>query len=247
MISLKIIDSARFIKMPISTQAFYFHLIARADDDGVVEAFNVMRTLGTSEDDLKVLISKGYVEVLNEDLVTFIMDWHEHNLIRSDRKVDSVYKPLLLQIIPDLRLVESTVRADRKGVVGTSRGRPLDNHGTAEDRLGKVRLGKVSEESGEKFIPPTLEELKIYHADHNMTFDVQKFFDFFTEGDWYDSKGNKVRNWKQKMITWQNQEKPSAAQTKKKYTIEKESKYTEDELEEILLNKAMGKNHERNM
>ena len=71
MVNVKIVDSARFLKMPVSTQALYFHLIVRGDDDGVVEAFNVMRMTGATEDDLKILVAKGFVEVLNDDLVTY--------------------------------------------------------------------------------------------------------------------------------------------------------------------------------
>ena len=56
--------------MPVSTQALYFHLGLRADDDGVVEAYPVMTTIGASEDDLKILVAKQFVTVLNEDLVT---------------------------------------------------------------------------------------------------------------------------------------------------------------------------------
>ena len=107
MLSNKIIDSARFIKMPISSQCLYFHLIAKGDDDGIVEAFNVMKMVGATEDDLKVLVAKGFVVVLNEDLVSYITDWKEHNLIRADRKVDSIYKDLLLQIVPEADLLEA--------------------------------------------------------------------------------------------------------------------------------------------
>ena len=37
MISTKIIGRASFLKMPVSSQCLYFHLVARADDDGIVE------------------------------------------------------------------------------------------------------------------------------------------------------------------------------------------------------------------
>jgi hypothetical protein len=33
---------------------------------------------------------------------------------------------------------------------------------------------------------------------------ARKFFDYFDTGEWIDSKGNKVRNWKQKFITWES-------------------------------------------
>lgn len=145
MFSIKVIDSAKFLKMPSSTRLLYYDLGMRADDDGIVEAFNVLRMTGATEDDLKVLVSKGYIKVLNEDLVSYITDWQEHNKIRADRKIDSMYKDLLLQIMPEVNLLESKERADRKkktwGDVGTSHGQPTD--GIGQDRLGQDRSGQV--------------------------------------------------------------------------------------------------------
>lgn len=141
MFAIKIIDSAKFLKMPVSSRLLYYDLGMRADDDGVVEAFNVIRMTGATEDDLKVLASKGYIRVLNEDLVTFITDWTEHNKIRADRKIDSLYKDLILQVVPDVELLEPKERADRKLINnGTSHGQQMDSIG--KDRLGKDRLGK---------------------------------------------------------------------------------------------------------
>ncbi len=100
MFSSTILKSARFLKMPSETQNLYFYLCINADDDGVAEAYTVMRLIGATEDSLKLLSAKGYITVLNDDLVSFIMDWREHNKIRADRKIDSIYKDLLLRIIP---------------------------------------------------------------------------------------------------------------------------------------------------
>lgn len=154
MFSKKIIDSARFIKMPMSSQALYFHMGVRADDDGVVEGYNVMRMIGATEDDLKVLVAKGFVTILNEDLVAYINDWKEHNLIRADRKVDSIYKNLLLQIVPEVQLLEPKQRSDVKkkqskefsgqpmDVQWTTNGQSMDSEMSAQDRIGKDRLGQ---------------------------------------------------------------------------------------------------------
>ena len=40
MFSRRIINSAKFLKMPVSTQCLYFHLGLNADDDGIVEAYD---------------------------------------------------------------------------------------------------------------------------------------------------------------------------------------------------------------
>ena len=155
MFSKRLTNSARFIKMPSSTQNLYFHLGLNADDDGVVEAFSIMNQIGATEDDLKVLVAKGFVIVLNDDLVSYIVDWRENNKIRADRKVDSIYKDLLLKVIPEVQLLESKERADRKKEEmdvpmtsqkkenveistfedGTSHGQPMDS-------IGQVRLGQ---------------------------------------------------------------------------------------------------------
>ena len=137
MFSTRTINSARFLKMPVSTQCLYFHLGLHADDDGIVEAYTVMNSIGATEDDLKVLVSKGFVIVLNEDLVTYITDWKENNKLRADRKVDSIYKDLLLQVVPDAKLLEKKQRADTKKTSGgllmdnqwTDNGQPMDSIG----------------------------------------------------------------------------------------------------------------------
>jgi hypothetical protein len=140
MFSKRITESGRFLKMPPSSQALYFQLGMNADDDGVVEAFKVMKLTNSNEDDLKVLVSKNFIKILNEDLVAFVMDWSEHNLIRADRKIDSIYKELLLQIVPEIEVLEAKPRADTKKLTG---GQQMDvqcPHRLGKDRLGKDRL-----------------------------------------------------------------------------------------------------------
>ena len=54
------------------------------------------------------------------------------------------------------------------------------------------------------FTPPALEEVQNYIAEKKLNVDAKKFIDYFTVGNWIDSKGNKVKNWKQKILTWDN-------------------------------------------
>lgn len=53
-----------------------------------------------------------------------------------------------------------------------------------------------------KFLKPTLEEIKEYIEDKGLNVNANDFFQYFEEGNWIDSKGNKVKNWKQKLLTW---------------------------------------------
>ena len=54
-----------------------------------------------------------------------------------------------------------------------------------------------------KFVEPTVEEVRIYAKSRDRPDLAQKFHDYFDAGDWYDSTGAKVKNWKQKFITWE--------------------------------------------
>ena len=69
MFSLKIVDSDLFLEMPLSSQCLYFHLSMRADDDGFVNnPKKIIKIIGANEDDLKILIAKGFVIVFEKEL-----------------------------------------------------------------------------------------------------------------------------------------------------------------------------------
>lgn len=57
-----------------------------------------------------------------------------------------------------------------------------------------------------RFTPPTLEEITEYCDSRNSPVDPKAFYDYYTAGQWKDAKGNKVQNWKQKIITWERKE-----------------------------------------
>ena len=85
MFSLDVIDTDNFLEMPVTTQALYFHLGMRADDDGFVSSpKKIMKIIGCKEDDLKVLITKGYVIPFESGIVV-IKHWNQNNYIRPDR------------------------------------------------------------------------------------------------------------------------------------------------------------------
>ena len=139
MISKKVCESARFLRLPATSQALYMHLILNADDDGIVEAYGVMRLINACEDDLNILISRHFVTILDkDDLITYIDDWLQHNKIRPDRKQDSRYLPLLLQVLPDTQYVQARPRADRDGNKTNKTGRKY-NYGELEALLLQTR------------------------------------------------------------------------------------------------------------
>ena len=92
MFAKTIIDSDAFLDMPLSTQALYFHLSMRADDEGFLNnPKKIMRMVGASEDDLKVLITKRFILTFDTGIVV-IKHWRIHNYIQKDRFKNTVYQ-----------------------------------------------------------------------------------------------------------------------------------------------------------
>ena len=201
MFAKTIIDSDAFLDMPMSAQALYFHLSMRADDDGFINnPKRIQRMIGANDDDLKVLIAKSFV-ICFESGVVVIKHWKIHNYIQTDR-----YKPTAYQ-------EEKALLTEKKNKAYTLDTKCIQNGYTLDTqvRLGKDSIGKVNSE-GEKrkrFIPPTLEEVKAYVKERNSSVDPKRFFEYYETGKWKDAKGQPVRNWKQKLITWEKKDKPN--------------------------------------
>lgn len=140
MFAKAVTDSARFLRMPAASRLLYYDLGMQADDDGVVEAFTVIRTTGASEDDLKVLESKDFVSILNDDLVTYIRDWEVNNRIRKERHHPSVYINLLEQWKRDNHLSTTCQPDDNQLSV---KRQPSDNQPSAQVSLGKASTDKA--------------------------------------------------------------------------------------------------------
>ena len=91
----------------------------------------------------------------------------------------------------------------------------------------------------ERFVKPTLEQVEEYCKQRNSSVDPKVFFEYFETGNWIDSKGNKVKNWKQKIITWEKQNKPKQQKElpnwfDKEQDIKIITKQEEEEMENIL-------------
>ena len=129
MFTMKIVDSDAFLDMPLSTQCLYFHLNMRADDDGFVgNAKRIMKVIGASEDDLKILIAKRFLLVF-EDGVIVIKHWRMHNTLSQNRYHETQYldeKSMLRlkdngsysldrgKVIDDTRLIDAKKEFDKK-------------------------------------------------------------------------------------------------------------------------------------
>ena len=164
MFSNTIVDSDKFLDMPLTTQALYFHLGMKADDDGFVgNPKKVTRSVSCTEDDLKLLIAKGFV-IAFESGVIVITHWHIHNTIRKDRKKDTIFLDEKRQLL----LSDSKVYTNRSENDNqlTTICQPSDNQLSAQDKVSK---GKASKDNISSSAP----------ADRQSPFDYQSVIDCF--------------------------------------------------------------------
>ena len=138
MFSKLIIDSDMFLDMPLSTQALYFHLSMRADDDGFVNnPKKIQRMIGCNDDDLKVLITKKFI-IPFESGICVIKHWKIHNYIRNDRYKPTIYE-CEKQMLSDEK--NKTYELISDGIPNVNQ---VDTVGIPNGYPGKVRLGKDS-------------------------------------------------------------------------------------------------------
>ena len=204
MFAKTIIDSDAFLDMPMSTQALYFHLNMRADDDGFINnPRKIQRMIGASEDDLKLLIAKRFVLAF-ENGVIVIKHWKIHNYIRKDR-----YHPTLYQEEKQsIDVKEDGSYTDHHNLLPTS-GQPDGNQRLTEDRLGKDRIGKDRLGKNKRFTPPSLEEAQAYCMERGNQVDAEAFIDFYTSKGWMVGK-NPMKDWKACVRTWEKRDSQKA-------------------------------------
>lgn len=141
MFSKKITDTDSFLDMPLSAQALYFHLNMGADDEGFVDNIKkIQRSIGASNDDLKILVGKGFL-IPFESGVVVIRHWRIHNYIQADRFQATIYqdekeqlefdKSKIASIKPLDQCIQNVSKMDTQVRLG-------------KDSLDKDRLDKVN-------------------------------------------------------------------------------------------------------
>ena len=82
-----------------------------------------------------------------------------------------------------------------------------------EEREEKALCENANAKKPRRFIPPTVEEVREYCFQRKSGIDPVRFWEYFDTGGWKDSEGKPVRNWKQKLITWETHGKEKGKDT----------------------------------
>lgn len=163
MFSLDVIDTDNFLDMPLSAQGLYFHLGMRADDDGFIASpKKITKLINASNDDLKLLIAKGYLLPFESGVVV-IRHWRQNNYVKGDRYKHTIYQNEKKQLCAINNIYDFVDNMDTNGMqngkqlepdcnkTGTQMEPDWNQQGTktdTQDRLVKDRLSKDSIELG---------------------------------------------------------------------------------------------------
>lgn len=175
MFAKQIIDSDAFLDMPLSAQAYYFHLAMRADDDGFVNSpKKIQRIVGAGDDDAKLLIAKRFIIPFDSGVVV-IKHWRVHNVIQKDR-----YKPTTYQEeLATLELKPNKVYTERnRNGIGTE----------SQNRLDEIRLEQNSVEEGAQARATTASPYTGANALHRAVFDL-------ADGKAYTPTDERITEW----------------------------------------------------
>lgn len=197
MIDPAIWQSEDFSKLSTLAKLVFIGLFSLADDEGRGRANStyLKSSLFPYEESLRSAdIEKTLSEISSNMSVIFyscdesnyyeLLSWNTFQKI--DRPTEST--------IP--KYEESKANIRRLFVEDSSRTR----RGLVPNRTENNKKGIEKKEK--EFTPPTLDDVKKYVQEKSLNVNAEHFYNYFSEGNWVDSKGNKVKNWKQKMLTW---------------------------------------------
>lgn len=141
MFSITVVDSDAFLDMPLSTQALYFHLSMRADDDGFINnPKKIQRTIGATDGDAAMLVAKRFIIPFDTGVVV-IKHWRINNYLRSDRYHETVYQEEKSKLEIKENRAYTLLEND-----GLSVGIPVVDQRYTENSIDKNRIDKSSKE-----------------------------------------------------------------------------------------------------
>ena len=215
MFSLDVVDTDTFLDLPASSQSLYFHLGMRADDDGFVSSpKRITAMVNASNDDLKLLIAKGFVIPFDSG-VCVIRDWKVNNYIQRDRYLPTLYFEEKRHLS-----CEKSGRYNYSDTVCIQDVSTLDTQG----RRGKESKGEMDKAAmpprAKRFTPPTLAEVRSYVAERHSAVNPQEFIDFYESKGWMVGK-TPMKDWKaacrnaEKWDRWSRSEQSAEQPTRK--------------------------------
>lgn len=200
-----------------------YYIEQKYGNDGFATWIKLLRELASSEnhyidlnDEVQIMFLSAKCKVEQIKLESIIIDlcklgefdselWTEFRILFSEKFVESIedaYRKRSNEIITKNSLFRLLGLKSSRKLDKSNPKPPKRNSQGGIKPQSKVKESKAKESKANKrFIPPTLGEVKKYFSEKGYREDsAVKFFDYYDTGSWKDSKGNPVKNWKQKAL-----------------------------------------------
>lgn len=230
MFAKSIITSDAFLDLPPTTRCLYFSLGMFADDDGFCNnPKSIMRQVGSTVDDMNLLIAKKFLLVFDNGVIV-IKHWRIHNYIRSDRYHETNYKDEKAQLTLDengaYRKTEDCKMIESGIPVGIPTVSEVDTE--VRDRVGK---SKDKDKYGE-FQNVLLKESEYKKLKERFPKDYGERIDNLSI--YMKAKGKQYKDHYATILSWaRKEEKEKASQPKpiepKKYKVFEKEDYEKDD------------------
>lgn len=200
MFSKQIIDSDAFLEMPLSSQALYFHLSMRADDDGFVNNPNkIARVIGSNKNDLDILVAKRFILTFDSGVIV-IKHWRINNYLQSDRIKPTIYQEEMYS----LDIKDNKSYTEKTPCIQTV-SKPYTQCSVVKNSIDKNSIDykecESTNTSHTRKAEPTLEEVNQFFKEIDAVTDGTKFFFHYQSAGW-KIKGSPIEDWKAKAKLW---------------------------------------------
>jgi hypothetical protein len=181
---------------PYDIQGLFVNICAYYwSKDCDLSVVNLHKKFRSDKVGIEQLIESGIIKVINNNvLISFLNEQYESKEVQKitnringlkggrPRKEETEEKPNWL------------IFANRNESESITETKANDNPNITNIKESKVKKSIVA------FSPPTIAEVCDYFKEKGFTeHSAIKAFNYYQVADWKDSKGNKVKNWKQKM------------------------------------------------
>ena len=218
MFSRRVIESARFLRMPVSAQALYFHLGMHGDDDGFVASpRKIARAVGCNLDDLRLLAQKDFI-IPFESGVIVIVDWNANNTLKNDRYKPTVYQAekarlsegpdgnyLLQNGIPDGTSLEPERSQNGSSFVPQHNitEHSLTEHSLTEREGGASHEAPPADKPRTRFVPPGEDETVMFFRENGSSKEeAEAFRDYYQANGWKVGGRASMKDWRAAARNW---------------------------------------------
>jgi len=162
---------------------------------------------------IKELPKENQADVYNA-IFEHSLNFNEIDLVGINKTIMTLIKPQLDANIKRFENGKKPKQKQNESKTEANNNVNVNNNLNANENANEVKKKIVN-----KFTPPTILDVETYFTENGFTKELaKKAFEYYAVADWKDSKGNQVKNWKQKMRgVWFKDENKVGAQPVKKW------------------------------